>query len=205
MSPCIAMFDEVEGQLSGGKSTGSLDAGTSSQMNSRLLSWLSDKTSDVFVICSCNDISSLMKEMPEFARMGRFDGLFFLDYPTRKSKDDIWRIHLKSYGFVDAEGSVENVDLPKDENWTGAEIEACCRLARLRRKTIVEIGSVMPTISKQAGEQIQAVRKWAEGRCYAAEYEQLYNTDEHIGRIEAVGANGAGKRKLSRKSNPSLN
>ena len=44
------------------------------------LSWLNDHTSDVFVVCTANDVSKLP---PEFARAERFDGVFFLDLPGR--------------------------------------------------------------------------------------------------------------------------
>lgn len=211
--PAICFFDEVEGQLSGGKDTGSMDAGTTSQINSKLLSWLSDKTADVFAMCAANDVKALMRDMPEFVRMGRFDGLFFLDYPDKKSKEEIWKIHLLRYKFPELDAA-EDLDawfkdfsrkhLPPDDFWTGSEIEACCRLARLRKKSVLEIGETMPTVSSQAKEKIAEIREWAEGRCYAAEYDGIYQRETHEKRLLESARNGASRRVL-RSSKSSLN
>ena len=76
MAPCMIMIDELERALSGVGSTG--DSGVSSRMFGKLLTYLSDHKSDVFIVASANDISKLP---PEFARAERFDGVFFLDLP----------------------------------------------------------------------------------------------------------------------------
>jgi hypothetical protein len=201
MAPLIVFLDEIEGQVSGGKDTGSMDAGTTSQINSKLLSWMNDRTSDIFLVAACNDTRTLMRDMPEFARMGRFDGLFFLDYPDRTSKDAIWKIHLSSFGLLEKDQPLADVKLPKDDNWTGSEIEACCRLARLRGVSVAQIGETMPTIASQASERIEEIRDWADGRCFAAEYEGLYRKNDHAKKLRellASGspiANGEGKRR----------
>ena len=48
-----------------------------------------------------------------------------LDLPGREQKDAIWRMAMAGYG-LDAEQRK-----PDDAQWTGAEIQACCRLAAL--------------------------------------------------------------------------
>ncbi len=194
MSPLIALLDEIEGQVSGGKDTGSMDAGTGGQMNSRLLSWLSEKTADIFTIASCNDIGPILRDMPELTRAGRFDGMFFLDYPGRAAKDEIWKIHLVGYELLEAGQPITDVKLPDDENWTASEIEGCCRLAHLRNQSPAAVGKTMPTIFSQSGQRIEAIRDWADGRCYAAEYEGLYYKDKHKTRVDDVMA-ASGKRK----------
>lgn len=182
MAPAIVFIDEVEGQVSGGKDTGSMDAGTTSQMNSKLLSWLQDCKADVFKIVAANSIDSILRDMPEFIRLGRFDGLFFLDYPTRESKDEIWKIHLNRYEHIDGNTGVvfEDIELPDDNFWTGSEIEACCRLAKLRKRTIASIGEIMPIMRDQAAETIKRLRDNAKGRCFSAEQEQIYNPRDVI-------------------------
>jgi len=54
-----------------------------------LLTWLNDHESDVFFVGTCNDASKLP---PEFARAERFDGVFFVDLPSRDQKDAIGAI-----------------------------------------------------------------------------------------------------------------
>lgn len=86
------------------------------------LSWLHDRESDTFVVCTSNDISKLP---PEFGRSERFDGVFFFDLPDRDEKDAIWSIYQAMF-----EISADD-RLPADTDWTGAEIKACCRLSAL--------------------------------------------------------------------------
>ncbi len=92
MAPCVLMIDEVEKAFSG--VNGSVDSGVSSRMFGMFLSWLNDHQSDVFVVCTANDVSKLP---PEFGRSERFDGIFFLDLPTREEKDVIWNIYLAQF------------------------------------------------------------------------------------------------------------
>jgi hypothetical protein len=66
MAPCVLFLDEVEKALSGVASSGQTDSGVSARLFGTFLTWLNDHESDVFVICTCNDISKLP---PEFARV----------------------------------------------------------------------------------------------------------------------------------------
>lgn len=51
------------------------DSGVSARLFGTLLTWLSDHTSDVFVLATANDVSRLPAE---FARAERFEGIFFI-------------------------------------------------------------------------------------------------------------------------------
>ena len=62
----------------------------------------------------------------------RFDAVVFLDLPGRDEKEAIWRLYLDKYQ-LDADQR-----LPKDDNWTGAEVKACCRLAALLDVPLVQ-------------------------------------------------------------------
>jgi hypothetical protein len=91
MAPCVAMIDEIEKAFAG--VSGSEDSGVTSRMFGSFLSWLNDHESDVFTVCTANDVSHLP---PEFARAERFDGVFILDLPGRAEKDSIWRIRFQA-------------------------------------------------------------------------------------------------------------
>ena len=112
------MIDEVEKAFAGVSSSG--DSGVTSRMFGTFLSWLNDHTSDVFVVCTASDVSKLP---PEFGRSERFDGIIFLDLPTREEKDAIWTIYRDQFEID------RDQRLPEATDWTGAEIKACCRLA----------------------------------------------------------------------------
>ena len=107
-----------------------------------LLSWMNDHTSNVYVVATCNDISKLP---PELTRAERFDGIVFLDLPGRKQKDQIWQQYLKLFQL-----DVDQM-LPQDDQFTGAEIRSCCRLAALLDVPLVQaISMSSPSRSRQA-------------------------------------------------------
>jgi SpoVK/Ycf46/Vps4 family AAA+-type ATPase len=53
-----------------------------------LPTWLNDHDSDVFVVCTANDVSKLP---PEFSRAQRFDAVYFHDLPGVQKRRAIWR------------------------------------------------------------------------------------------------------------------
>ena len=164
MAPCIVMLDEVEKGFSG--IGGSGDSGVSSRMFGTFLSWLNDHQSDVFVVCTSNDISKLP---PEFSRSERFDGIFFLDLPSREEKDAIWSLYRQLYEIDVSQRQ------PADTDWTGAEIKSCCRLAALLDVTLVQSGQNVIPVAVTSSESIQRLRQWASGRCLSASTPGIYN------------------------------
>ena len=89
VSPSILWVDEIEKGFSGLKSGG--DSGTSARVFGTFLTWMQEKTDPVFVIATANDISSLP---PELLRKGRFDEIFFVDLPTTKEREKIFKVHI---------------------------------------------------------------------------------------------------------------
>jgi SpoVK/Ycf46/Vps4 family AAA+-type ATPase len=167
MSPCILFIDEVEKALAGLASSGQTDSGVSARLFGTFLSWLSDHTSDVFVVCTANDVSKLP---PEFGRAERFDGIFFLDTPGSAEKAAIWPIHLKRYGL-----SVSGANArPDDREWTGAEIQSCCRLAALLDLPLKDAAKNVVPVAITAAESVERLRAWAAGRCLDASHPGVY-------------------------------
>ncbi|MBB01547.1 AAA family ATPase [bacterium] len=167
MSPCVLMIDEVEKAFAGANGSG--DSGVSSRMLGTFLSWLNDHSSDVFVVCTANNVSKLP---PEFGRSERFDGIFFLDLPGREEKDAIWNIY-KTLFEIDSDQRV-----PDDTNWTGAEIKACCRLSALLDVPLVQAAQNVVPIAMTANESVERLRKWAGGRCLSANQPGIYQASE---------------------------
>ena len=56
MAPCIVFVDEIEKGLSGVQASGQTDSGVSARMFGTLLSYLNDHESDVYFVCSANDV-----------------------------------------------------------------------------------------------------------------------------------------------------
>ena len=164
MAPCIIMIDEVEKALAGAGG-GNSDSGVSARLFGTFLTWLSDHTSDVFVVTTSNDISKLP---PEFSRAERFDGVFFLDTPSTAEKEKIWPIHLAKYGLK------LDTPRPEDRDWTGAEIQSCCRLAALLDMTLKDAAKNVVPVAVTAAESVAKLRTWASGRCLDASRPGIY-------------------------------
>ena len=183
MAPCVLMIDEVEKAFAGVNGSG--DSGVSSRMFGMFLSWLNDHESDVFVVCTANDVAKLP---PEFGRSERFDGIFFLDLPGRDEKGAIWDIY-RSMFEVDQDQRV-----PTDTDWTGAEVKACCRLSALLDVPLVQAAQNVVPVAVTASESVDRLRTWASGRCLDADKAGIY---------QHAGAKPVSRRKV--KHDPSLN
>jgi SpoVK/Ycf46/Vps4 family AAA+-type ATPase len=168
MAPCVLFVDEIDKGLSGVAASGQTDSGVSARLFGTLLTWLSDHESDVFVVATANDVSRVP---PEFTRAERFDGVFFIDLPTRAHKDAIWKIHRTRFGIGEERAR------PDDELWTGAEISACCRLATLLDLPLTAAAQHVVPVAVSAAESLDRLRAWASGRCLAAERAGIYQFD----------------------------
>lgn len=196
MAPCVLFVDEIEKALAGAGG-GALDSGVSDRLFGSLLTWLNDHKTQVFFIASCNDISRLSKASSgAFTRAERFDAVFFMDLPSKEQKQTIWDIYLK-YFEISPEQRTAKLD---DEGWTGAEIKACCRLAKLLDVSLAESAEQVVPVSRTSKEQIEALKEWAHHRCLSADYKGLYdrNGEPKFMRPDEVKARP--RRALSTKS-----
>ena len=118
LSPCVLWVDEIDKAFAGAQSSG--DSGTTSRVLSTFLTWLSEKTTPVFVVATANNIEWIP---PEIIRKGRFDEVFFLTLPTKEERREIFKVHLKKARQERLEEFELSLlsDLSKD--FSGAEIE----------------------------------------------------------------------------------
>ena len=94
ISPSILWIDEIEKGLAGTGGGGG-DGGTSTRVFGKLLTWMQEKTSPVFVFATANNINGLP---PELLRKGRFDEIFFVDFPSADERKKILEIHISKLG-----------------------------------------------------------------------------------------------------------
>jgi ATP-dependent 26S proteasome regulatory subunit len=117
ISPSILWIDEIEKGLSGVNSDG--DSGTSAKVFGTLLTWMQERKQEVFVIATANNIDKLP---PELSRKGRFDEVFFVDLPSVKERETIFKIHI-----IKRERDVTRFDIKElsrlSNGYSGAEIE----------------------------------------------------------------------------------
>ncbi|MCA9117899.1 MAG: AAA family ATPase [Planctomycetaceae bacterium] len=178
MAPCILFIDELEKALSGISGQG--DSGVSSRLFGTILTWMNDHTSDVYLIATCNDISRLP---PEISRAERFDAVVFLDLPGRQEKQLIWSQYLDIFQLD------RDQRLPLDEEWTGAEIKACCRLAALLDVPLIQAAQNVVPVAVTAAESVERLRNWASGRCLSASQPGIYRQ---------TGGTAKSRRRVSR-------
>jgi hypothetical protein len=165
MAPVIAFFDEIEKGWKGAAGSGMSDGGTSAQMFGEFLTWANDHESDVFLVCTANDIAALP---PEFSRAERFDAIFFIEFPGVQERRLIWQLYIEKFGLELKQPK------PVDADWSGAEIKACCRLAALHDVSLVEAATNIVPVARTAAESVERLRTWASGRCLSADVLGIY-------------------------------
>ncbi len=161
-APCVLLIDEIEKSFAGaggGKSSSGTDGGTTTRSTAQFLKFLSDdRPEGVYVIATCNDISALP---PEWVRPGRWDtSPFFIDLPNRNERDEILKYYKDIHGVSGTPSSMSG--------WAGAEIEAVCRIAKMRNETVGEATRWVIPNSVTMADEIQSLRTWAEKRTIKA-------------------------------------
>jgi len=174
MAPCVLWVDEVEKAFSGVKSSGMSDAGTTARVFGYFLTWLQEKESAVFVVCTANDISQLP---PEFIRRGRFDEIFFVDLPNPEERREIFSIHLRKRKR-DPKNFDLNALVAASEGFTGAEIEQAVisalydafddNMRQLKTEDILRALKETVPLSVTMREGVEGLRRWAKGRARPA-------------------------------------
>ena len=119
VSPCVLWVDELEKAFTG------IGGGTSSgsEITSRLfgyfLTWMQEKTKPVFVLTTANNISALP---PELFRKGRFDEIFYVDFPNKDERAAILKVHLRKRKRTASGSTVEQL-AQETEGFSGADLE----------------------------------------------------------------------------------
>jgi len=189
VAPVILWVDEIDKALAGSAASAGSDGGTSARVFGTLLTWLSEKTSPVFVICTANEISHLP---PELLRKGRLDEIFFVDLPSEEERVEILKIHLKKR--MRDPGKFDLATLARvSEGFSGAEIEEAIVSAlfdafsgRVDLSTELiqkNLGETVP-LSKTMNEEMGRLRSWASGRTRPASMRQTRTKEDSARKIE---------------------
>lgn len=165
MAPCVLWMDELEK----GISIDSGEGGPSQRILGTLLTWLAEKSSNVFVVATANNIQKLP---PELVRKGRFDELFFVDLPDAETRKIIFDIHLKKRDINTAEFDLTTLSAAS-EGFTGAEIEQAIVAATYsamatndvlnQHVLLKELCTTVP-LSGVMAEDLARLRLWAQER-----------------------------------------
>jgi MoxR-like ATPase len=122
-APVLLYFDELDKLFTANTISGE-DSGNK-QILGTLLTWLQDKQSPVFVVATLNRLDALP---PELTRVGRFDEIFYVGFPTAIERKQIVTLHAsrfdERYHYPDSPLSESQwrILLGKTVNCTGAEL-----------------------------------------------------------------------------------
>jgi SpoVK/Ycf46/Vps4 family AAA+-type ATPase len=168
IAPAILWVDEIEKALGPGGAQDA-DGGLSQRLFGSLLTWLSEKRAEVFVVATANDLSALP---PELLRKGRFDEIFFVDLPDAAERADILRIHLRARKQDPAAFDLAAVAAAAD-GFSGAELEQVVTAALLRALQegqplssaglVAELAATVP-LSRTRREDVERLRILARER-----------------------------------------
>jgi SpoVK/Ycf46/Vps4 family AAA+-type ATPase len=121
IAPAVLWIDELEKAFAGvGGGGGSGEVMT--RVFGSFLTWMQEKKKPVFVVATANDITRMP---PEFMRKGRFDEIFFVDFPSKTAREEIFTIHLRKRKR-ESWRNLPSWDkwIEKTEGFSGADIEA---------------------------------------------------------------------------------
>ncbi len=117
LAPAVLWVDEIEKSM--GQSGSDTDGGLSRRLFGSFLTWLQEKSEEVFVVATANDISAIP---PELLRKGRFDEIFFVDLPDAQERATILQIHMTLHRQEPKRFDIPRLVLASD-GFSGAEIE----------------------------------------------------------------------------------
>lgn len=87
--PCVLWIDEIEKAFAGGNSkTGDNDM-LVMRMMGHFLTWMQERKTPVYIVATANDVMR-----PEFMRKGRFDEVYFVDFPTVEERAQILQVKI---------------------------------------------------------------------------------------------------------------
>ncbi len=173
MSPNVLWIDEIEKGFASA-ATRSNDGGLSQRMFGNLLTWMQEHEAPVFIFATANNIEALP---PELLRKGRFDEIFFVDLPSAKVREEIFRIHLERRRVSPHTVSMKQIT-EASEGFTGAEIEAAIEAAlheafdakrRLTTDDLLHAINQTTPLCRSADQKIEHLRQWASDRCVPAD------------------------------------
>jgi SpoVK/Ycf46/Vps4 family AAA+-type ATPase len=173
LAPCVIWIDEIDKSFNQNETKG--DSGTTNRVLGTFLTWLSEKTSQVFVVATANNFEILPLEL---IRKGRFDEIFFVGLPIETEREKIFQVLL----YQIRPDTIHNFDIQKlsekSVDFSGAEIfQAIIEGMHIafnenREFTTTDIlkglAEIIP-LAQLETKQIQALQQWAlSGRIRAA-------------------------------------
>jgi ATP-dependent 26S proteasome regulatory subunit len=167
MAPCVLWIDEIE------KGFSRDETGVGARLLGSMVTWLQEKSAEVFVVATANRVAGLPPELP---RKGRFDEVFFVDLPDVHERAAILDLHLRLRDKDPAAFDLEDLSRRCDK-LTGSEIEqlviaglfhAYAKKQPLANDDLLRAIRDTVPLYETYEEEIKALREWARRRARPA-------------------------------------
>ena len=89
--PCILWIDEIEKAFAGTNNRGGDNDMLVMRMMGYFLTWMQERKTPVFIVATANDVMR-----PEFMRKGRFDEVYFVNFPEPDERAEILKTKIES-------------------------------------------------------------------------------------------------------------
>lgn len=98
--PCVLWIDEIEKAFAGTNNVSGEGDSVMMRLMGKFLTWMQERKTAVFIMATANDVLK-----PELMRKGRFDEVYFVDFPTEKEAEEIIGKTVEKYSNI-GDGSV---------------------------------------------------------------------------------------------------
>lgn len=156
--PCVLWIDEIEKAFAG--SNGQNNDMLVMRLMGHFLTWMQERKTPVYIVATANDIMR-----PEFMRKGRFDEVYFVDFPNEAERKQIFKMKIER--FVNDSESIFDLSAVKDYDrivgkgnfegkyggFSGAEIESVVNT--VVEKKFVEYLKLLAEDNKNAATKIR--------------------------------------------------
>ncbi len=163
--PCVLWIDEIEKAFAG--SNGQNNDMLVMRLMGHFLTWMQERKTPVYIVATANDVMR-----PEFMRRGRFDEVYFVDFPNDEERKQILIKKLEpfrnkknsifDFSAIKNEGDVVKEMKGKLGGFSGAEIESVVNTV-IEKKFVDYIESLStnknkkPSIIKVTEQDFKAV------------------------------------------------
>ena len=89
--PCVLWIDEIEKAFAGVNS-GNSGNDIIMRLMGHFLTWMQERKTAVYIVATANDALR-----PELMRKGRFDEVYFVDFPNQKEREDIFKKKINKF------------------------------------------------------------------------------------------------------------
>jgi len=152
-SNSVCLLDELDKAFAGtGNNSYVGDSGVGKGQLGHFLTWMNDRKSEAIVVATANDISGLPSE---FLRAGRWDAIWFVDFPNFEERKEIVEIMNRKWK---SELSIEDSFIESLENWTGAEIEQLAKDSHF--ESIETCMANIPILYKFRKKEMEAIQEF---------------------------------------------